>query len=226
MLALILLFSTLPCVPASAAAKGTVMFAGIETGDLVEIYRIAAYTQSGYIWESELTDWMNNRTEGEQYMGLTPSQLGNMTSERSLEFCQNFLVSCKNESTGIANLQGYSFVATQEKEQYSIADVTPGYYIVLPKGIHRIYELRWIVVNPQETVTVSYEEAAGHYQIPRVEAQAANVTAAEHTTAWEGDEFSITGTITLPQYPNMYATGKRILNATVVIPCEFPYILQ
>lgn len=189
----------------------------------MEIYRIAGYTEGGYTWESEMADWMSNSAEGEAYTGLVPNQLGTMTVDRTLEFCQQFLMSCKNESTGIANLQGYSFTATEEKQQYSIEDVTPGYYIVLPKGVHRIYELRWIVVNPEETVTVNYDEALGDYQLPKAETTVTNTTSAAHETAWEGDEFDVTGTLTIPQYPNMYATGKRILNVTAIVPQGLKY---
>lgn len=210
--------------PVMAAADCSLAIKNLEIGDLVEIYRIATHEEGKFVWESELINWIATNEEGRAYAGLTPEQFVQMTPDRSEEFCQSFLVSCKDEANGIAKLEGYSFTVTEEKEEYSANGMTPGYYIVLPKGKSRIYRIKWAVINPAETVSLIYDEATGDYQLPTIESETANTTVQDREIVWENDEIEIKAGINVPTYPNMYATGKRILNATVVVPKGLKYV--
>lgn len=207
-----------------AAADCSLVFTNVEIGDQVEIYRIASYAEGKFEWESEVTNWIASSEEGKAYTGLGTQQLLQMTADRVQEFCESFLISCKDDAKGIAKLEGYSFTVTEEKEEYTAANMTPGYYIILPKGKNRIYQIKWAVLNPAETVRITYDEAAGDYQLPTIETSVVNKTVSDREFVWQDDEMEVNATVKAPAYPNMYATGKRILNATIIIPKGLSYV--
>lgn len=218
------------CDMVQAATGVTLTLQGLEVGDLVEIYRIASYKEDSdsYAWESTVADWIQNKSEGNAYKGLKPEQLSQMTRASAKEFCQTLIVGLKNESKGIANLDGYTFPVSEEKEQYQVENVSPGYYIVLPKGTDRIYELKWLEIAPGSDSQVSYDADEGDYQMPTVTATVENKTTdrgkiRDGTFVIEGDEVEINAVISIPAYPDMYATGKRILNITVIVPQGLDY---
>ena len=95
-----------------AAATSSIVFDGLEVGDLVEIYRICNYDDSSdtYTWASAVTTWMTTNRTGQFYDDLTPNGLSKMKAKNSKEFCELLLDGLKNTSTGVANLQGQSFV--------------------------------------------------------------------------------------------------------------------
>lgn len=212
-----------------AAEKVTVSFEGLEAGDKVEIYRIASYSddEGQYIWSSTVANWLNNKSEGNTYKGLTPGKMAQMTHERSLEFCETLISGLKNESEGVVNLEGYSLLVDGEQDDYSV-EVAPGYYIILPKGARRIYELKWFKIESGNNLNVSYSQEEGDFQQPTVSVAVQNLTAERNPDgvelfALENDELKINSQLTVPAYPNMYATGKRILNITVIVPCGIEY---
>lgn len=210
-----------------AAEKGSLFLENLEINDLVEVYRIASYAEATgkYNWATAVSNWMQNTTEGNVYRSLTPEKLSQMTDDRAEEFCEVLLMGLKNDSEGIANIPGYSFVIEEEQEQFTL-DVTPGYYILLPKGTERIYSLKWLKVEPTEEITVSYLQEQGDYQIPRMTFSMCNTTADRgvnnETDAFPftlaDDELEFTADINIPDYPNMYSSGKRILNICIAVP--------
>lgn len=212
------------------AEKASISITGLKKGDLVEIYRIASYEEEEdtYEWENTVKDWIQNKSEGNAYKGMKPAQLSKMTEERIEEFCQALVVNLKNEAKGIANLDGYAFTIEEEKEQYIVENIVPGYYIILPKGTDRIYEIKWMKALPGQACLISYDERAGDYQLPTITSLAVNKTedrgvVGDGVFLIQGDEVEITSTIQVPIYPNMYATGKRILNVTIVVPKGLEY---
>lgn len=215
-----------------AADNGNLLLENLEINDLVEVYRIASYEEvtGKYKWATAVSNWMQNTTEGNTYRSLTPEKLSSMTRERANEFCELLLMGLKNDQEGIANIPGYSFTADEEKEQYTL-EVTPGYYIILPKGTERIYGLKWLKVKPGEEITVTYSQEQEDYQIPQLTLSMSNLTADRGVNndtekfpfTLEGDELEFTADIKIPAYPNMYSSGKRILNICITVPRGFCY---
>lgn len=217
-----LLLGSVNPMSVQGAESTTLSVSGVEEGDTVEIYRIASRIgQTGeYTWSSSVSNWLNNKSEANTYKELTPAKLGQMTPDRAREFCETLISSLKNESQGVVNLEGYSFVADGLAENYD-TEVVPGYYIVLPKGRKRIYEIKWCKLEQGEQTTLTYSEENGDYQVPLVSAQIQKIGSTQDTEEpflEEQDEILVKANLTVPKYPNMYATGKRIYNVTVVIP--------
>lgn len=230
MTAIILMVSMMP-VTIHGAAEATINITGLKLHDKVEIYRIAAYgeTSGTYSWASAVSNWMENSTDGSAYRTITPDKLSAMTPDRAKEFCELLILGLKNESDGIANVSGYSFTVDEEKDTYSIS-ASAGYYVVLPKGSDRIYEIKWLAVAPGGSYAMSY--AAGtDYQVPAISGSAKNLTTDrgvnndtdKNPIALQSDSIEINGVMDIPKYPNMYSTGKRILNVTAVLPRGVSY---
>lgn len=219
LIAFILLSALPPQVILAENAKFPVSIKGLEVGDKLELYRIASYSQKSkeYNWDSTVKNWMNNDETGQIYKTITPTKLEGMTDKRQIEFCQAVLVGLKNESDGVANLAGYSVLADGEAEDIEV-DIESGYYVVLPKGINRIYEIKWIKIEPENEKPLVIEYGEADYQIPKVESKSDS-----EGTVLTDDEIKVSGKVVIPSYPNMYATGKRIFNLTYVIPNGLEY---
>lgn len=215
-----------------AADNGTLLLENLEVNDLVEVYRIASYAEATgkYNWATAASNWMQNTTEGNMFQSLTPERLSQMTEERAEEFCELLLLGLKNDSEGIANIPGYSFTVEEEKEQYNL-EVAPGYYIILPKGTERIYRLKWLVVEPKAEQTVTYLAEQQDYLIPELTFSVSNLTenrgvnndTDNYPFTLEGDEMEMIADIQIPKYPNMYSSGKRILNICIAVPGGLSY---
>lgn len=210
-----------------AAEGGTLSVSGLEAGDEVGVYRIASYVDESesYVWEPAVKDWLLNKNSGRVYRSLTTDQMVNMTPERIKEFCEVLITSLKIESSGLVNVEGERLYLGQDEGAYRI-DIEPGYYIVLPKGTDRIYELKWFVAGPGQNPFVSYEE--GDYQIPSISGSLVNATADRGLVkdlpfCLRDDELKVTVDLQIPHYAKSYATGKRIYNTTIVIPQGLTY---
>ncbi|MBR5566243.1 MAG: hypothetical protein IKW08_08820 [Roseburia sp.] len=213
-----------------AVENASISISGLKVGDYVEIYRIASYKESEqtYVWEGTVADWIQNKEEGKSYLSLNPNQLDRMTASRALEFFQTLIIGLKNESKGIANLDGYTFFLGEEKEQYKVENIKPGYYVILPKGTDRIYELKWQMIAPGEEAVIHYDMEAGDYQIPSIETVLINKTkdrgkVRDGTLLLLDDELEVTSHIAMPKFSEMYAIGKRILNISIVVPKGLTY---
>ena len=230
-MAVITLMVSMMPVTIHGAAEATVNITGLKLNDKVEIYRIAAYGESSgtYSWASAVSNWMENSTDGSAYRTITPDKLSAMTSDRAKEFCELLVLGLKNESDGIANVSGYSFTVDEEKDSYSIS-ASAGYYVILPKGSDRIYEIKWLAVAPGGSYNISYT-AGTDYQIPTISGSAKNLTTDrgvnndtdKNPIALQSDSIEINGVMDIPKYPNMYSTGKRILNISAVLPRGISY---
>jgi hypothetical protein len=211
-----------------AASTATLIIEGLEPNDVVEIYRICNLEDSdrGYTWASAVTTWMASNRTGQFYADLTPQGLSKMKATEALEFCQLLLDGLKNTSTGVANLPGQSFTYTIGGGNTVSLDA--GYYIVLPKGYTRVYDLKWFVLSPEEEKTIAYTE--GDYSIPSVETSVANITndrgmVNETIPMTElDDQLSATSIIGMPTYNDMYSDGKRVLTVSYVIPYGMEYV--
>lgn len=211
-----------------AAAPSTMVFEGLEVGDVVEIYRICNYddSSSSYTWASAVTTWMTTNRTGQFYADLTPAGLSKMKAKNSKEFCELLLDGLKNTSTGVANLQGQSF-------EYKVGggntvEIEPGYYIVLPKGKSRVYNLVWFVLAPGAEKNITYSES--DYSVPSL------TTSLKNDTKDRGlikdtvplteldDQVTVESLITIPKYNEMYSDGKRVLTVSFVIPYGMEYV--
>lgn len=206
------------------SSKVTVTVNGLEVGDRLELYRVASYSQKSkeYNWDSTVKNWMNNDEVGHIYQNISPAKLEEMTEKRQTEFCQAVLVGLKNEKDGVANLAGYSLLTDDTSANI---DADSGYYIILPKGINRIYEIKWAKVDSTQG-SVSVEYGDGDYQKPKAEVKSEILGRDDpeaDSIVVKDEEIRISGKISIPAYPNMYATGKRIFNATFVIPMGLEY---
>lgn len=217
-----------PGMIVKADETGTLSISGLELGDQVEVYRFATYdTESGsYSWEVAVSDWINTNSSGKVYRTLTPELLKEMTPERSLEFCETMISGIKNDSKVISNIKRSGLVVDQDEGAYRM-DIGPGYYVIIPKGIERIYNVKWFIAGAGGSSFVSYEE--GDYQIPNIIASLENKTknrgmVNDSPFCILNDELTVTANMSLPNYPKAYATGKRIINATVVIPKGMEYV--
>ena len=63
-----------------ASAISSIVFEGLDVGDVVEIYRICNYDESSasYTWASAVTTWMTDNRTGKFYADLSPSGLQKM----------------------------------------------------------------------------------------------------------------------------------------------------
>jgi len=226
--AVVFAISLAPVQIAYAADNGLVTVEGLEVKDEVELYRICNYDDesSGFIWASAVTTWMEENDNGTAYSNMSPSDLNQLSSSSAMDFCQLLLAGLKNASKGIANLQGNSFVL--EDLNANTAALTPGYYIILPKGITRVYKLKWFVLNPGEQKTITY--TADDYSVASVTSSLTNDTA-DRGTCYDNitlleldDQITATSQLTIPTYSDMYSSGKRVLNITTVIPKGMTYV--
>lgn len=211
-----------------AAASSSIIFQGLEVGDVVEIYRICNYDESSasYSWAFAVTSWMSEKRTGQFYADLSPTGLSKMKSGAAKEFCELLLDGLRNTSTGVANLQGQSF--TYAVGSGNTVETDAGYYIVLPKGNSRVYDLEWFVLEPGTEKTITYTE--DNYSVPSM------TTAIENDTSDRGmvnetvpmteldDQVSVTSDITMPSYNSMYSDGKRVLTVSFVIPYGMEYV--
>jgi hypothetical protein len=168
---------------------------------------------------------MTEKPTGKHYSDLTTSQLVNLPSDDAKEFCELLLDGLKNTSTGVANLQGSSFV--YEVGGGNTVTTAPGYYIILPKGNTRVYSLKWLVLAPGEEKVVSYTEE--DYSTPSITSTLQNNTAdrgtnKDVTMAELDDALIVSSEVVMPKYTNMYSDGKRILNLIYVIPKGMEYV--
>ncbi|SFH52863.1 hypothetical protein SAMN04487830_10174 [Pseudobutyrivibrio sp. OR37] len=211
-----------------AAATSTIVFEGLEVGDVVEIYRICNYDDSGssYTWASAVTTWMTDNRTGKFYADLSPSGLQKMKAKDSKEFCELLLDGLKNTSTGVANLQGQSF-------EYQVGvgntvEIEPGIYIVLPKGKSRVYDIEWFVLGPGKEKSIVYTE--DKYSLPSVESTIKNTTkdrgfVNETVPMTEyDDQVTVDSVLKMPSYNDMYSDGKRVLTISYVIPNGMDYV--
>ena len=211
-----------------AASTATMIFEGLEPGDVVEIYRICNLEdeEAGYTWASAVTTWMAGNRTGQYYADLTPNGLIKMKAAESMEFCMLLLDSLKNTSTGVANLPGQSF--TYEIGGGNTVEIDPGIYVVLPKGESRVYSLKWFVLSPAEEKTISYGE--GDYSVPSLTTEVANITSDRGNIndtipmAELDDQLTVTSLINMPTYHEMYSDGKRVLTVSFVIPSGMEYV--
>ena len=211
-----------------ASAISSIVFEGLDVGDVVEIYRICNYDESSasYTWASAVTTWMTDNRTGKFYADLSPSGLQKMKGKDSEEFCELLLDGLKNTSTGVANLQGQSF-------EYQVGigntvEIEPGFYIVLPKGKTRVYDLEWFVLAPGGEKNITYTE--DDYSVPTVESTIKNDTkdrgvVAETVPMTEyDDQVTVESTLQMPTYNEMYSDGKRVLTISFVIPNGMEYV--
>lgn len=224
---LVLLLGLIPCKISYAASDGTIVIEGLEVHDVVEVYRICNYyeEESSYVWASAVTTWMTTKTTGRHYVNLTTAQFTSMPAKDSTEFCELLLDGLKNTSTGVANLQGSSFV--YEVGGGNTVTTAPGYYIILPKGNTRVYKLKWFTLTPGEEKTVTYTE--DDYSVPGITTSIENTTADRGTVssaplAELDDTLRITSQVDMPTYSNMYSDGKRLLNLIYVVPKGMEYV--
>lgn len=211
-----------------AAATSSIVFDGLEVGDLVEIYRICNYDDSSdtYTWASAVTTWMTTNRTGQFYDDLTPNGLSKMKAKNSKEFCELLLDGLKNTSTGVANLQGQSFV--HKVGGGNTVEIEPGYYIVLPKGKSRVYDLQWFVLAPGAEKIIAYTPE--DYSVPSMTTSLTNDTKDrglinETVPLTElDDQVTVESLITIPEYNEMYSDGKRVLTVSFVIPYGMEYV--
>lgn len=194
----------------------------------MEIYRICNYDEAKaeYTWAFAVTSWMSEKRTGQFYADLSPTGLSKMKSAAAKEFCELLLDGLRNTSTGVANLQGQSF--TYAVGGGNTVETEAGYYIVLPKGNSRVYDLEWFVLAPGQEKTITYTE--DNYSVPSM------TTALENDTSDRGvvaetipmteldDQISVTSEITMPAYNSMYSDGKRVLTVSFVIPYGMEYV--
>ncbi len=211
-----------------AAATSSIIFQGLEVKDVVEIYRICNYDESSasYSWAFAVTSWMSEKRTGQFYADLSPAGLSKMKPKAAKEFCELLLDGLRNTSTGVANLQGESF--TYEVGGGNTVEIEAGYYIVLPKGHSRVYDLEWFVLPPGSEKTVTYTE--DNYSVPSMTTSIANDTSdrgmvQETVPLTElDDQVTVTSNITMPFYNSMYSDGKRVLTVSFVIPYGMEYV--
>ena len=218
-----LVFAGAPQLTAkAAAANGTVSIEGIEKSDTVELYLICRYDEStsAFEWASAVSTWLN-KPENE-YSTLTPAKLFRLSKETQKTFCQSLLLSLKNDSTGAASLNGKTFLAREEDNNVSLV---PGVYVLLPKGIQRIYEIKWFELNPGEEKTIEYTDS--DYAIPAISTSVSNITEDRgdagfsedsYPLTYLSDEVQVSADIDIPEYNDMYSEGKTIVNLALVIP--------
>lgn len=227
MTVLVLILGLVPSKISYAASDGTIIIEGLEVHDVVEVYRICNYMEDEdkYVWASAVTTWMTIRQTGRHYADLTTAQFLNMSAADSKEFCELLLDGLKNTSTGVANLQGSSFV--YEVGGGNTVTTAPGYYVVLPKGSTRVYSLKWLTLAPGEEKTITYTE--NDYSAPSISSSIVNMTAnrgsvADVPLAELDDTLRITSQVVMPTYTNMYSAGKRLMNLVYVIPKGMEYV--
>ena len=224
----IILLSLFRGTTSYAAASSSIIFEGLEAGDVVEIYRICNYDNSSesYTWASAITTWMSEKRTGQFYADLSPTGLTKMKAGAAKEFCELLLDGLKNTSTGVANLQGQSF--TYAVGSGNTVEIEPGYYIVLPKGHSRVYDLEWFVLAPGAEKTITYTEDS--YSIPAITSGIENITKDrglinETATLTElDDQVTVTTDINMPTYNEMYSDGKRVLTVSFIIPYGMEYV--
>lgn len=226
---LFLILTLAPKELVMAAENGTVAIENLEIGDLVEIYRIANYNGDSekYTWASAVSNWISDTTAGKNYESLTPASMSRLTHESSKEFCEILLMGLKNDSKGVANLTGESFVLEDVDE--NTVSLVPGYYVILPKGKNRVYELKWFELAPGEEVDITYLDT--DYYLPQITTNVENSTEDRGTQldtgcpiAYLEDRVQVTSYISPPDYTLMYSNGKRVLNISLVIPKGFEFL--
>ncbi len=239
MLALVLLISILQ--PQVVYADDTyLVFEGVEIGDTIEVYKICNYDaqKASYTWVAPVANLVSEKNA---YQGLTPVGLKKMKEEAAKDFCYWVLLSLKDEATGTARLNGSSFLVLEEKENYRMA-TEPGYYIVLPKGKERIYDVRFLAVKAEPEIVISYGEE--DYYAPQVtstitpsvdrgglsEENYANkdLTLVEEGYDYpflqEGDLVQVETEIVTKPYIDAFAKGKLIYIVSTVIPQGMEYV--
>ncbi len=223
-----ILLSMLRGTTSYAADSAHLIFQGLQVSDVVEIYRICNYddSSSSYTWASAVTTWMSEKRTGQFYADLSTDAFSKMKASSAREFCELLLDGLKNTSTGVANLQGLSF--TYEIGGGNAVTIDPGYYIVLPKGASRVYDLKWFKLTPGEEKTITY--TTDDFSVPSI------TTSLKNDTSDRGlvdevvplteldDQVTVTSIVNMPAYNEMYSDGKRILNVTFVIPYGMEYV--
>lgn len=230
--------------PVNAFAKedGTLVIRNLDEGDVVELYRIANYEEEvdAYSWAPAVSGWIYNSKEGMVYQGLIPASLATLPEDKALEFCSQVLMGLRNDEEGTASLVGFSFTATIWKEEYE-EKLRPGFYVLLPKGYERVYNLKWFQMIPEENVEIEYGEE--DYSKPLITSKTTNESTdtrgglrkenllksdlSVFDEDWdipitgEGDHVTVSSVMTVPNYSRMFSDGKRLLNMTVTVPCGF-----
>lgn len=207
------------CLKCYGAESGTLSIQQVQEKDVIEIYRMASYDGSGFVWEASVSEWLAG--DGSRYASIEPQELSEMLSARAQEFCELLLLGLRDEQSGAVKLDT---VKQTGKSSYTL-QLEPGYYMLLPKGDTRIYQLDWFCIASGQNVAYSY--GSDTYSLPKLQAEINNLTEDRGCDAdgipWTiaNDVLRLVCSVQTPDYPGFYTDGKLVSTISIVIPKGF-----
>ncbi len=214
MLILIMLLWMSCCLPVEAEETGTFLISGLDAEDKVGVYSIATLTE----WNQSVKEWLDE-PDG-NYQGMLPEDLPMLIETTAKDFYGKLFMSMIDQQNGNIKLEK---TLLQGQESYTLS-ANEGYYLILPEGNTRIYQLKMGVLEAEKETEIIFTDS--DFSLPSVEKNIHNKSTDEAgTDIWmtDGDRLEITMEIALPEYPVFYTSGKRVGNICEILDSGYAF---
>lgn len=197
---------------------------GVLDSDIVEYYRITSSDETGNLsFQDGVVQWLEGKSE--EWGDLTPEALLSMSEDERNHFCNGLVKGVERDSYNRLSLP----VTIHTGNTYYNDELEDGLYIVLPKGMSRVYYARLVSIGEEPSLLSYskelYSEAEIQTFVMNME-EDRGVDTDGAALANKGDKLRVSSNVFSPTFTEMYQDNARNLSILITIPEALDYVTE